>query len=154
MHNNHAPFSLTSDKISQVLEECRRIAVYGLSDEPGRQSFEICKFLSVEGFEVIPIGLPGKTGLHVKSYAKLSTVPGEVDMILVFPGTDPAQTAAEALRWKVPVVWFQRGVKAKEAAEELFEKGVKVVYNRCVRLEYLTRWPPVASLYTDVGSAD
>jgi predicted CoA-binding protein len=133
--------SIEADRITELLERGRRIAAYGVVEEPGRSSWEVCRFLMAEGFQVAR-----------PAAGKLAR--GGADMILVFPGADVKQAAADAIRAKVPAVWFEREIRARGTAKELAERGICVVYNQSIRSEYLSRWPPVNALYSDLGAGD
>jgi predicted CoA-binding protein len=129
-----------NEQITEILNKARRIAAYGIR-EPGSRSYEVARFLSAEGFEIIPIG--PHSACHHKAFPTLGSVPGPVDMIAVFSGSAD-KAMRDAVQWGVRLVWVQPGVKFAPISR------VRVVHGRCLRREYLSRWPPVASLPINV----
>jgi predicted CoA-binding protein len=101
------------------------------------------KYLLGKGYKIIPVnpGLAGKEILGQKVYASLSDVPGPVDVVDVFRGSDAAlEIVREALRVKdklrLTTIWMQLGVRNEEAAREAEAAGLRVVMNRCPKIEY------------------
>jgi predicted CoA-binding protein len=101
------------------------------------------KYLLAKGYTVIPInpGHAGKEILGQMTYARLAEVPAPVDVVDIFRASDAAlEVTREAIRLKdqlgVKVVWMQLGVKNAEAAAEAEAAGLKVVMNRCPKIEY------------------
>jgi predicted CoA-binding protein len=93
------------------------------------------------GYRMIPInpGQAGKTILGQKVYAKLSDIPDPIDMVDVFRGSEhvlPIVQEAVALKPKPQVIWMQLMVRNDEAAKLAEDAGLKVVMNRCPKIEY------------------
>jgi uncharacterized protein len=94
-----------------------------------------------KGYEVFPInpGLAGKTISGREVYASLADVPVVIDMVDIFRNSDAALLITqEALALKVlpKVIWMQLGVRNDDAAIMAEERGLKVVMNRCPKMEF------------------
>ena len=131
------------DYIAQVLGEVRRIAIVGASANTVRPSYFVQKYLLAKGYAVVPVnpGLAGAEILGQPVRASLADVPAPVDMVDVFRNSEAAleiTRAAIALREQlgVRVVWMQLGVRHDGAAAEAEAAGLRVVMNRCPKIEY------------------
>jgi hypothetical protein len=127
--------------IRDILNTVKTIAMVGASANDVRPSHFVMKYLIDKGYRVIPInpGLAGKTILDQPVFGSLLDVPEPVDMVDVFRNSDAALAVTrEALRMEpLPkVIWMQLGVRNDEAAALAEAKGVKVVMNRCPKMEY------------------
>jgi hypothetical protein len=97
------------------------------------------KYLKAKGFHVIPVnpGQAGKEILGEKVYAALADIKQPIDIVDVFRSSNAAlPIAKEAIRIGAKVVWMQLGVRNDEAAKLAEEAGLKVVMNRCPKIEY------------------
>lgn len=127
--------------IRGILNTVKSIAMVGFSPKENRPSFFAFKYLLERGYRMIPVnpGQAGKEVLGQRIYAKLSDVPESVDMIDIFRGPQHAPAIVEeALKLKPPpqVIWMQLGVRNEEAAAKAEAAGIKVVMNRCPKIEY------------------
>jgi predicted CoA-binding protein len=127
--------------IRGILNTVKSIAMVGFSPKENRPSFFVFKYLLERGYRMIPVnpGQAGKEVLGQRIYARLSDVPGPVDMIDVFRGPQHAPAIVdEALTLKPPpqVIWMQLGVRNDEASAKAEAAGIKVVMNRCPKIEY------------------
>ncbi|TIO10288.1 CoA-binding protein [Mesorhizobium sp.] len=127
--------------ITGILNSVKTIAMVGASANDVRPSYFVLKYLLGKGFSVFPIN-PGQAGKEIlgrMTYARLADVPEPIDMIDVFrnPAAAPA-IVDEALRLDpLPkVIWMQLGVRHDEAAARAEAAGIKVVMNRCPKIEY------------------
>jgi uncharacterized protein len=127
--------------ISGILHETRTIAVVGASANDVRPSFFVTKYLIDKGYTVYPIN-PGQAGKEILGrpvYARLADVPEPIDMVDVFRASDAAPGIVDealALDPLPKVIWLQLGVRNDAAAAKAEEAGVKVVMNRCPKIEY------------------
>jgi predicted CoA-binding protein len=129
--------------IAGILAEARTIAMVGASATANRPSSFAMKYLLGKGYEVVPIN-PGLAGGDIQSrrvYAALAEVPGPVDIVDIFRNPAAAYEAvreAIALKEKlgIKVIWMQLGVRNDAAAAEAEAAGLKVVMNRCIKIEY------------------
>ncbi len=127
--------------ISGILEEVRTVAIVGASANEVRPSFFVTKYLIDKGYAVFPIN-PGHAGREIlgrMTYAKLADVPGAIDMIDVFRASDAVPGIVDealALNPLPKVIWTQLTVRHDEAAAKAEAAGIKVVMNRCPKIEY------------------
>ena len=127
--------------IRGILNTVKTIAMVGLSPKDNRPSYFAFKYLLERGYRMIPVN-PGQAGgeiLGQKVYAKLADVPEPIDMVDIFraPQYAPAIVKeALALKPRPQVIWMQLGVRNDEAAKLAEDNGIKVVMNRCPKIEY------------------
>jgi uncharacterized protein len=133
----------SDDYIADILGSARTFAFVGASANTSRPSYFAMKYLIGKGYTIIPVnpGLAGKDLLGQKVYASLSDVPGPVDVVDVFRSSDAAlDIVREAIGLKdklgLTTVWMQLGVRNEKAAAEAEAAGLKVVMNRCPKIEY------------------
>ena len=127
--------------IRGILNTVKSIAMVGISPKDNRPSYFAFKYLLERGYRMIPVnpGQAGKDILGQKVYAKLSDIPEPVDMIDVFraaPYALPIVEEAVTLKPRPAVIWMQLGVRNDEAAAKAEAAGMKVVMNRCPKIEY------------------
>jgi predicted CoA-binding protein len=133
--------SYTDDYIRGILNTVKTIAMVGASERENRPSYFAFKYLLERGYRMIPVnpGHAGETMLGQKIYARLADVPEPVDMVDIFRSSQyaPAIVAeALALKPRPQVIWMQLGVRNDEAAALAEANGLKVVMNRCPKIEY------------------
>jgi predicted CoA-binding protein len=125
--------------IRDILVQHRTIAMVGASPNPSRPSYFVMKYLKAKGFRVIPVN-PGQAGKEILGetvYAALADIGEPVEIVDVFRASDAALgIAREAVRIGAKVVWMQIGVRNDEAAKLAEDAGLKVVMNRCPKIEY------------------
>ncbi len=113
----------------------------GISPKDNRPSYFAFKYLQARGYRMIPVnpGQAGQTILGQKVYAKLADIPEPVDMVDIFRASEyvlPTVQEALALAPKPQVIWMQLTVRNEEAARLAEAAGLKVVMNRCPKIEY------------------
>ena len=124
--------------IERILDECRTIAVVGLSSNPARPSNGVAGYMRAEGYTVIPVNPRETEVFGEKSYASLADVPGPVDLVDIFRKSEEAGAVVdEAIRIGAKAVWLQEGVVDDEAAERAQAAGLLVVMNRCWLKEHM-----------------
>lgn len=133
------------DYIKEILGSVHVIAMVGASTEWNRPSYFAMKYLQTKGYRVIPVNprAKGKTILGEKVYGDLSELPLEckIDMVDIFRASEAAGPIADqAIEMKdsrgVSVLWMQLGVRDDAAAERASAAGLKVVMDRCPKIEY------------------
>jgi predicted CoA-binding protein len=133
--------SYENSYISGILNSVKTIAIVGASANDVRPSFFVAKYLLAKGFMVFPVnpGQAGKELLGRMTYAKLADIPVPIDMVDIFRSSEAAGAVVdEALQLNpLPkVIWMQLTVRNDEAAAKAEAAGVKVVMNRCPKIEY------------------
>jgi len=127
--------------IRGILNTVKTIAMVGVSANTSRPSYFAFKYLLERGYHMIPVnpGLAGQDLLGQKVYAKLGDIPEPVDMVDIFRASQYALGIVEqalALSPRPQVIWMQLGIRNDEAATLAEANGVKVVMNRCPKIEY------------------
>ncbi|MEZ5816704.1 MAG: CoA-binding protein [Hyphomicrobiaceae bacterium] len=129
--------------IAGILGDVRSIAMVGASANINRPSFFALKYLVGKGYQVHPInpGLAGKEIAGQRVFASLEELPGPVDMVDIFRNSEAALSVTrQAIAMKetlgLKVVWMQLSVRNDEAASEAEAAGLRVVMNRCPKIEY------------------
>jgi predicted CoA-binding protein len=127
--------------IRGILNTVKTIAMVGASEKENRPSYFAFKYLLERGYKMIPVnpGHAGETMLGQHIYARLADIPEPVDMIDIFRGSQYAPAIvrdALALKTRPSVIWMQLGVRNDEAAALAEANGMKVVMNRCPKIEY------------------
>jgi uncharacterized protein len=139
MDGNMNHDSYPDDYIRTILRETRVIAMVGASPSWNRPSFFAMKYLQNKGYRVIPVNpvAAGQESLDEKVYATLAEVPVKVDMVDIFRNSEAAGPITdEAIAIKASVVWMQLGVRNDAAAARAEQAGLKVVMNRCPKIEF------------------
>jgi hypothetical protein len=127
--------------IRGILNTVKTIAMVGVSANTSRPSYFAFKYLMERGYRMIPInpGLVGQELLGQKVYGRLADIPLPVDMVDIFRAARYAPDIvreALALKPRPQVIWMQLGIRNDEAAELAEGNGLKVVMNRCPKIEY------------------
>jgi predicted CoA-binding protein len=127
--------------IRGILNTVKSIAMVGMSPKDNRPSYFAFKYLLERGFTMIPVN-PGQAGKEIlgrKVYARLSDIPEPVDMVDVFRASQhagPVVDEALTLKPRPRVLWMQLGVRNDAAATKAEAGGMKVVMDRCPKIEY------------------
>ncbi len=120
-------------RIRRILEECRRIAVVGISDKPERPSLRVAEYLQSQGYEILPVNPRLKEVLGRPAYASLEELHEVVDVLCIFRRSEEVPPIVEqALALGIRVIWMQDGVVNREAAGRALGQGAEVVMNDCM----------------------
>jgi predicted CoA-binding protein len=136
---NHDEYSDTY--IRGILNTVKTIAMVGISPKDNRPSYFAFKYLQQRGYRMIPVN-PGQAGREIlgqKVYAKLADISEPIDMVDIFRASQFALSVVEealALSPRPGVIWMQLGVRNDAAAAIAKAAGLKVVMNRCPKIEY------------------
>ncbi len=130
---------LESDgEIAALLMKSRTIALVGASAKRERDSHAVMAFLQAQGYRVIPVNpaLAGQSLLGEKVVSTLADIVGPIDIVDIFRNSDAAgQIIDEAINAGAKAVWLQLGVINLEAAARAEAAGLKVVMDRCPKIE-------------------
>jgi len=126
------------DDISFILRNSRTIAVVGLSDKPERPSYDVASYLMAHGYTVIPVNPNLKEWRGMKAYPSLSEVRENIDVVDIFrKSEDVTPVVNEAVMIKAKAVWMQLGIRNEEAAAKARAAGLRVVMDRCMKIEHM-----------------
>jgi uncharacterized protein len=136
---NHDSYS--ADYIRSVLQDVKTVALVGASANVVRPSYFVMKYLMEKGYTVFPInpGLAGQDLLGQKVYASLADIPVSIDMVDIFRNSEASLDVTKealALAVKPKIIWLQLSVRNDEAAALAENAGLRVVMNRCPKMEY------------------
>ena len=129
--------------LRDILTTTRVIAVVGVSPNPVRPSYYVARYLGLKGFTVIPVN-PGHAGQDILGqpvYADLASIPKEahVDMVDIFRRSEAVPGIVEEALAELPdlkTIWMQIGVSHADAAAMAEARGIRVIQNRCPKIEY------------------
>lgn len=127
--------------IRGILDSVKTVAIVGASANEVRPSFFVTKYMIDKGYTVYPLnpGIAGQKILGRPVYASLADVPEPIDMVDIFRNSEAAAGVVDealALDPLPKVIWMQLTVRHDEAAAKAEAAGIKVVMNRCPKIEY------------------
>ncbi len=130
---------LTTDaEIADLLSSVRTVALVGASDSPDRASYGVMKFLQDHGYRVLPVN-PSITGEHIHGefvWRELSEIGDDIDLVDIFRrSVDAGHAVDQAIAVGAKSVWMQLGVIDEAAAIRAEAAGLKVVMDRCPKIE-------------------
>ena len=136
MNHDHYSDAMLRDVFASV----KTIALVGASANPSRPSHGVMDFLLKRGYAVTPVnpGLAGQMLLGQTVVATVGDLSGPIDMIDVFRNSATIPTLVEEILSMAilpKVVWMQLGVVHEQAAEQLEQRGITVIMNRCPAIE-------------------
>ncbi|HVS20734.1 MAG TPA: CoA-binding protein [Pyrinomonadaceae bacterium] len=128
------------EAIARILDECRTIAVVGLSSKPTRPSHGVAAYMQRTGYRVIPVNPNETEVLGEKAHALLADVPEKIDLVDVFRRPEEAGAAVDqAIAIGAKAVWLQEGLIDHAAAQRALDAGLLVVMDRCWLKEHARR---------------
>jgi predicted CoA-binding protein len=135
-----------ADYLAGILKQVKTIAMVGASSDPTKFSYGVLRVLHETGYDMIPVN-PMEAGTEIrglKVYGSLAEIGRPVDMVEVFRSSDALLgIAREAIDIGAKVLWGQIGVRNDEAARLAEAAGLKVVMNRCPKIElFRPFWKP------------
>ena len=142
--NHEKPYS--DAYIQDILSSVKTIAIVGASGDKTKFSYGVLRVLHETGYEMLPVnpGLPGQEIRGLKVYPSLEAIDRPVDMVEVFRNArELPRIAQEAVAIDAKVLWGQIGVTHPDAAKIAEDAGLKVVMNRCPKIElFRPFWKP------------
>jgi predicted CoA-binding protein len=133
--------SYTPAYIRGILQDVKSIAIVGASANEVRPSYIVMKYLLGKGYDVVPVnpGLAGQELLGQTVAGSLRDIGRAVDMVEIFRNSEAAGGIVDEALHLNPlpsVIWMQLGVRNDEAAARAEAAGLRVVMNRCPKMEY------------------
>jgi len=126
----------SDDEIKQIFS-LKNVAVIGMSRYPEKAAHYVPKYLSEQGFNILPINPISSEILNKKCYSSVTEVDEPIDIVDVFrPSDQVLPVVKEAIKMKPKVIWLQEGIHNQEAEELARKEGIKVVFNRCMLAEH------------------
>ncbi|RXJ99048.1 CoA-binding protein [Arcobacter sp. CECT 8989] len=127
-----------TEELKEIFENTKTIAVIGCSPNEEKASNRVANYLKNAGFKMVPVYPKEDEILGEKVYRSLKEIPFKVDMVDIFRKPDViAQVVDECIeRGDIDTVWTQLGLVNNEAAAKAKEKGMKVVQNKCTKIEH------------------
>jgi len=130
-----------SDIVLDLLENCRTLAVVGLSAKPMRPSYGVASYMKSHGYRIIPVNPHETSVLGERSYASLEEIPEPVDVVVVFRRPEFVPEIIEsAIRKHAKAVWMQEGVIHEAASRRARAAGLTVIEDRCILKEHAKRF--------------
>jgi predicted CoA-binding protein len=127
-----------NEEIIEIFKNTKTIAIAGLSPDTSKASNMVAAYLQNAGFKIVPIYPKEDTILGEKVYRTISEVPFKIDMVDIFRKPDAIAAIVDEViaRGDVDTVWTQLGLVNNEAASKAKEAGLKVVQNKCTKIEH------------------
>mgnify|MGYP003555439666 FL=1 len=127
-----------SEEIIEILKNTKTIAIAGLSPDASKASNMVAVYLQNAGFKIVPVYPKEDTILGEKVYRTISEIPFKIDMVDIFRKPDAIAAIVDEViaRGDVDTVWTQLGLVNNEAALKAKEAGLKVVQNKCTKIEH------------------
>ena len=125
--------------ISSILENCRTVAVVGLSPKPDRDSFRVSRYMQAHGWRIVPVNPNAVEVLGEKAYATLSDAAAHarIDLVNVFRNSaDVPPVVDEAIAIGAQAVWLQVGISHQAASAKAHAAGLQVVQDKCLMVEH------------------
>lgn len=123
--------------IKKIINEKKRIAVVGLSDNPERTSYTVTEAMQDAGYEIIPVNPMIKEWKGIPAVSSLKDIDGHVEVVNVFRQSKYLpEIAKETVDIGADVLWAQLGVEDEQAKEYAEKHGVTVIMNRCIKVEH------------------
>jgi predicted CoA-binding protein len=127
----------SDEKIKEILETKKVVAVVGLSPKPERASNDVANYLKNHGYKIIPVNPGHDEILGEKSYPSLSDIREKVDIVDVFRRPEHVGPIIdEAININADVIWLQQGIRNDEAAQKAIDAGKAVIQDKCMFQEH------------------
>ena len=126
----------SDEEIIEILN-LKKVAVIGMSKHQEKAAHFVPKYLSENGFDIIPVNPNSDEILNKKCYKEINDIKDDVDIVDVFrPSEDVLPFVKDAIKKNPKVIWLQEGIHNEEAENLAREHGIKVVFNRCMLAEH------------------
>ena len=126
----------TDEEITEILN-LKKVAVIGMSKHEEKAAHFVPKYLSENGFDIIPVNPNSNEILNKKCYKEINDIKDDIDIVDVFrPSEDVLPFVKDAIKKNPKVIWLQEGIHNEEAENLAREHGIDVVFNRCMLAEH------------------
>ena len=128
-----------SDNEIRKMYNFKNIAVVGMSRDPVKAAHFVPKYMIERGYNIIPINPSANEILGKRTYAKVSDIKPQVDIIDVFRPSENVYSVVEdsVKKPSVKVIWLQEGIHNAEAEKMALDNKINVVFNRCIMAEHM-----------------
>jgi len=126
----------SDEEIMEILN-LKKVAVIGMSKHQEKAAHFVPKYLSENGFDIIPVNPNSNEILNKKCYKEINDIKDDIDIVDVFrPSEDVLPFVKDAIKKNPKVIWLQEGIHNEEAENLAREHGIDVVFNRCMLAEH------------------
>ncbi len=126
----------SDEEIIEILN-LKKVAVIGMSKHQEKAAHFVPKYLSENGFDIIPVNPNSDEILNKKCYKEINDIKDDIDIVDVFrPSEDVLPFVKDAIKKNPKVIWLQEGIHNEEAENLAREHGIDVVFNRCMLAEH------------------
>ena len=126
----------SDEEIMEILN-LKKVAVIGMSKHQEKAAHFVPKYLSENGFDIIPVNPNSDEILNKKCYKEINDIKDDIDIVDVFrPSEDVLPFVKDAIKKNPKVIWLQEGIHNEEAENLAREYGIDVVFNRCMLAEH------------------
>ena len=126
----------SDEEIIEILN-LKKVAVIGMSKHQEKAAHFVPKYLSENGFDIIPVNPNSDEILNKKCYKEIIDIKDDIDIVDVFrPSEDVLPFVKDAIKKNPKVIWLQEGIHNEEAENLAREHGIDVVFNRCMLAEH------------------
>lgn len=126
------------EEIKEIFNNTKVIAIAGLSPNEEKASNRVARYLQNAGFKIVPIYPKEDEILGEKVYRSISEIPFDIDIVDIFRKPDAISVIVDEIikRGGIKTVWTQLGLVNNEAAKKAQDAGMKVVQNKCTKIEH------------------
>ena len=128
----------SNERMAEILQAAKTIAVVGLSDKPDRTSYMVAEAMQAKGYRIIPVNpmVSGKI-LGETCYPSLTEVPETIDIVNVFRRSEQVlPVAEETVAVKAGCFWLQQEIYNEEAAALVEQSGIPAIMNLCIKVAH------------------
>jgi predicted CoA-binding protein len=128
----------TNAEVKALLEASKNVAIVGISNKEDRASYQVAKWLQENShFNLFFVNPVIDVVLGQKTYASLADIPEDIDIVDVFRKSEDCPIVLEkAIDAGAGAIWLQLGIANEEVAENGKSAGLKVVMDRCIKIDY------------------
>ena len=126
----------SDEEIIEILN-LKKVVVIGMSKHQEKAAHFVPKYLSENGFDIIPVNPNSDEILNKKCYKEINDIKDDIDIVDVFrPSEDVLPFVKDAIKKNPKVIWLQEGIHNEEAENLARAHGIDVVFNRCMLAEH------------------